>query len=90
MPNRVPDLLAYLSPKNPEKNVVDILVIRPAKLTLPYVVEFRLSDCFIFGNKVTFRAETYICLIVCPNKINEASIHLPLLVEDWGFEFFKG
>ena len=58
IPKRVPDLLAYLSPKNPEKNVVDMLVILPAKFTLPYVVEFRFKDCLMFGNKVTFKAET--------------------------------
>ena len=58
MPNRVPDLLAYLSPKNPEKNVVDMLVILPARFTLPYVVALKFKDCLIFGNKVTFNAET--------------------------------
>ena len=58
MPKRVPDLLAYLSPKNPEKNVVVILVILPAKFTLPYVVALKFKDCLMFGNKVTFKAET--------------------------------
>ncbi len=58
MPNNVPDRLAYLSPRKPEKNVVAMLVILPANVTLPYAVEVKLSDCLIFGSNVTYNAET--------------------------------
>ena len=58
IPNNVPDRLAYLSPRNPEKNVVAILVILPANVTLPYAVDVKLSDCLILGSNVTYKAET--------------------------------
>ena len=35
IPNKVPAFLEYLSPKNPEKNVVIVPVIRPANDSPP-------------------------------------------------------